>query len=262
MHSKIVTITPEMALDILTHRNSTGRPLSRERVRRNVVELREGRWRLNPQGIAFAGDDITSELLNGQHRLHAVVQYGRPVDFYAHFDVPLDVVQTMDQGLTRTAAQLVASDDEIRAGARAKPSTLAAAARIVLEYGCGQKKPSAMHVREFVREHAAILDRYAPLAAAYHAGAVGAFAYAEIVGLRGVGEAAHRLRELSWRGAQDPMRALARALPTIKGQGAKAQKTAFWTSVRALEHVDKGMAMPTARKVEGPGKHASNAMLA
>ena len=63
------TITPEVAKQYLEH-NTGNRRLNRSSVESLAREIREGRWQLTHQGIAF---DENGVLIDGQHRLSAVV---------------------------------------------------------------------------------------------------------------------------------------------------------------------------------------------
>lgn len=251
MFSKHVTITPELATDILANRNKTGRPLSRERVRRYLDDMQSGRWALNPQGISFAGSDALSDLVDGQHRMTAIKLSGAPQEVYAHFDVPPESVRVMDQGLTRTAAQLTAADLAEGSYEPEHPaSRLSSAARIIVEYGLGQAKPSNSLITDYTRTNVRVLDKYGALGRLYRAGTHAAFAFAELSGMRGVREAAARLQEMEWDDKQgsDPMRALAKALAGVQGQGARAQRTYFFTALAALEYVDRGESLTVARR--------------
>lgn len=265
MHSKIMRISPELASDILSSRNNAGRPISRERVRRYLAEMQAGRWEpLSPHGISFSGQDIkTSLLVDGQHRLSALKLFGKALEFYVHFDVPQEYARTMDQGLSRTAAQGLASElSESSYSPRAAPSRLASAARLILELGLSQPKGSNLAIAEFARKNVEILDRYADLGKLYKAGAHAAFAFADLSGFEGVPQAAERLLEMSWNAEDDPMRALARALAAIPGQGARAQKVGFYSCLAALEYVDRGEGLQVARKYDAmPQRVASSIML-
>ena len=70
------TITPELATQYLAL-NRGNRKLSARAVKMLAHEIREGRWQLTHQGIAF---DEAGVLVDGQHRLQAVVEAGVPVE--------------------------------------------------------------------------------------------------------------------------------------------------------------------------------------
>ena len=70
------TITPEMARQYL-ETNTGNRRLSREFAASLAREIREGRWQLTHQGIAF---DESGKLIDGQHRLTAVTIANEPAE--------------------------------------------------------------------------------------------------------------------------------------------------------------------------------------
>lgn len=251
MHSREIVVTPEMAADILAHRNHAGRPISRERVRRYLTEINEGRWEISPQGISFSGEDLNTDLVDGQHRLTAVKMSGTPQPFYATFNVPRRAWGVLDQPIVRTGAQLAhVAVSELEYEPQSPISRLSSAARIILEYGLAQPKPSNTLVAAYTRDNVRVLDKYGAIGKLYKAGTHAAFAFAELSGMRGITEAAQRLEECLWSDEGDPMRALMRGLNSVQGQGARAQRTMFFTTLAALEYVDRGEDLLVARKYE------------
>jgi hypothetical protein len=70
----IETITPKQAQVILAH-NDRNRSLASSRVTVYSGAMLAGEWRMNGETIKFNGDGT---LLDGQHRLAAVVRSGQP----------------------------------------------------------------------------------------------------------------------------------------------------------------------------------------
>lgn len=251
MYSREVEITPELAADILAHRNKAGRPVSRDRVRRYLQEMQEGLWELNPQGLSFDGEDLQSNLIDGQHRLTALKSYGKPLTFYVTFNAPPRSWRGLDQNLVRTGAQLAAIEiSELEYEPESPVSRLSSAARIILEHGLQQPKPSNSASAAYARDNVRVLDKYGKIGRLYKAGTHAAFAFAELSGMRGIQQAADRLVSLDWSGEGDPMKALMRALNQTQGQGARAQRTLFYTTLAALEYVDRGEPLSVARRYE------------
>lgn len=96
MKAEVQTITPELAKLYLGH-NESNRTLRRTRVMQYAHDMKEGKWNLTGQGITFGRD---GNLLDGQHRLNAVIVAGVPVNFLVVTDA--DVVPTYDCGLSRS----------------------------------------------------------------------------------------------------------------------------------------------------------------
>lgn len=98
--STVETVTPDIAGEWLAT-NTHNRHLRKTLVEAYARDMREGRWQFTGEPIKFATDGT---LLDGQHRLHAVVR--------AEVDLPLLVVRglspaaqdAMDTGSRRTTA--------------------------------------------------------------------------------------------------------------------------------------------------------------
>ena len=76
-----IFVTPQLARQILAQSNYLGqRSVSMPHVAKLASQMQNGAWMPGSQ-IAFGqiGDKVT--LVNGQHRLTAVIEYGRPIEF-------------------------------------------------------------------------------------------------------------------------------------------------------------------------------------
>lgn len=79
MELKEIVLTPEIAQDMLSY-NTCNRPLSRNTVAKYARMMKQGEWFLSHQAIAFTEDDNGKQILvDGQHRLAAVVQSGTTI---------------------------------------------------------------------------------------------------------------------------------------------------------------------------------------
>lgn len=83
MVTKIMKVTPEMASAWL-ELNTKNRPIRRDIVNTYARAMLAGKWVLTHQGIAF---DTFGNLIDGQHRLRAIVTAGVPVEMNVTFDV-------------------------------------------------------------------------------------------------------------------------------------------------------------------------------
>ena len=99
MNSKIMTVTPVLAQEWLKKNIARNRTVRSVDVARYARDMKDGKWMLNPQGIIFNTSD---KLIDGQHRLYAIVQAGVPVDMVVWFDVPDDLIWIVDSGVSRT----------------------------------------------------------------------------------------------------------------------------------------------------------------
>jgi hypothetical protein len=73
MDSIVEVVTPEKAAQYLSHCNRRNRPVRPLTVARYAADMDSGIWQLTGEPIIFGSDGI---LMDGQHRLHAVVKSG------------------------------------------------------------------------------------------------------------------------------------------------------------------------------------------
>lgn len=95
MRFEEVTVTPQMAAEML-RRNTRNRKLNHRRVKAYAKDIANGKWTMSPTPISFTEDGT---LIDGQHRLCAVVSANAPVNMMVAYDVPPDSV--IDRGLLR-----------------------------------------------------------------------------------------------------------------------------------------------------------------
>lgn len=106
--SKVMEITPAMAVDMLK-KNNKNRPISNTYVKKFAKDMREGKWMVNGEAIVFSQDGT---LLDGQHRLQAIVESGSAVTMCVVNGISEDAYKTIDIGRKRTAADAIATFDE------------------------------------------------------------------------------------------------------------------------------------------------------
>ncbi len=71
----VAEITPELAKEILETSNHGNRPLKKAHIKMLASSLKNNEWMLNGESIAFSE---SGRLLDGQHRLHACINSGKP----------------------------------------------------------------------------------------------------------------------------------------------------------------------------------------
>ena len=124
MRSRVQKISPTKATELLAS-NTSNRPLSRSTVRSFADAMRRGEWLVTHQGIAF---DTRGVLVDGQHRLAAVVEADVTVEMAVFTEVEPDTFDVLDTGKKRNAADVLAIEGE-------KSTTLLAAmVRTVWQY--------------------------------------------------------------------------------------------------------------------------------
>ena len=100
---KLVTVTPEMAIEML-EKNTMNRNIDQKRVDQYAQDMRCGRWQMNGTTIVFADDGT---LLDGQHRLWAVVEAKITIPLLIVYNADKDSIVTFDIGKTRTASNIM-----------------------------------------------------------------------------------------------------------------------------------------------------------
>ncbi len=115
LYSRVELITPEIAKVWLAN-NTGNRKIRKSRVEVYALAMARGEWQITHQGIAF---DTDGRLLDGQHRLEAIVQYGRPVEMMVTRNIPSDGFHIMDMGMTRSHADVLGIDSKIASVASA-----------------------------------------------------------------------------------------------------------------------------------------------
>jgi len=100
MKAELKTITPEWAKKILNEKNTGNRTMRRLHVDSLAKEISKGRWKVTGDTICLYGD----RLIDGQHRLAAVVQSGIAIQAFVIDGLPSDVFDTKDIGKRRSAA--------------------------------------------------------------------------------------------------------------------------------------------------------------
>lgn len=228
-----ILVTPGMAKDWL-EKNTRNRPFDVRRVRSLADAMLAGRFLHTHQGIAF---DVNGVLLDGQHRLKAIVLAGVSCRMAVTWGVDPSAVEVIDIGRARSAGQTLAIQGIPRA------NVVAAITRSAL-YGLGSVNGTRYgDVLVFARANLETVSVFVPLAAKLSASVAGAFLRAEMSGMRGVRHAAQRLFTLEFDGTDDPMRALANRL-----RDHVRTKAQYACSVMALRAVDEGRGLKIVRE--------------
>ena len=99
-HFEVMDITPDMAKKILTFRNRNNRGIKYTNLARLVQAIENGEWKVTNQGIAF---DKEGNLIDGQHRLAAVLQTRKTVKMMVATNMDARIFDVVDTGTRRTA---------------------------------------------------------------------------------------------------------------------------------------------------------------
>lgn len=107
---QIVDVTPKIASDLLEHANFGNRRPKPAVVKKYAKLMTNGDWRFSPETISISK---TGRLLNGQHRMMAVVMSGVTCRFLFATGFDDDVFSVLDRGATRTMADALSIQKEL-----------------------------------------------------------------------------------------------------------------------------------------------------
>lgn len=130
-----VEVTPKLAKEWLA-KNFGNRPIREQDLDRYRRDMLAGRWHNDGSPLRFTAD---GELLDGQHRLRAVIAANRAVVMLVVRGVDREAQIVMDTGRRRTAA------DALAIAGRANPVMAAAVAKLFLEAEAGKFAASGKH---------------------------------------------------------------------------------------------------------------------
>lgn len=101
--SIVETITPQKAQEYLK-KSGGNRNISKPVVDSYAMTMKAGKWLLNGEAIVF---DLNDVLLNGHHRLHAIIKADVPIQSFVTRGVEHESFTTFDCGRHRTVGQLI-----------------------------------------------------------------------------------------------------------------------------------------------------------
>lgn len=165
MNISIETITPQAASEILAHSMSKGfvnRPLAKKTIEAYAQDMKMGKWQFNGDPIRISP---YGELLDGQHRLQAIIRTGLPQEILVARGIEKDTFTTIDRGRTRTLSDLLYIDGHTRYTSRLSP-----AAKAIYQYlihGQYATKIPNLHV-DIIRAVVGIYEKRILEAAEFH----------------------------------------------------------------------------------------------
>lgn len=122
---EIVTITPKMAQAWLDESNFENRRLDEYRVNKIAHDIKNGSWIFDGTPIRFNGG---GNLLDGQHRLKAIIKSGKSVDSMILRGLDSKAKNTIDSGKARSIGDILHFNGHVNT------TSLAAAARLCIGY--------------------------------------------------------------------------------------------------------------------------------
>lgn len=123
--TSIEDVTPAVAAEMLAA-NTKNRTLRRLLVETYAADMSKGAWQFTGEALKVAADGA---LLDGQHRLAAVVKSGVTVPMLVVRGLPSSAQEVMDSGAKRTSA------DALRLRNETNATVLSSVARMILSEG-------------------------------------------------------------------------------------------------------------------------------
>lgn len=150
IESYVITITPEMAAEILAE-EYPNRHKSIGTIDAYARRMAENKWKLNGEAVKF---DKDGNLIDGQHRLEASVKSGMPFETLVVLGLPGDAQDTMDDPRRRSV-----NDQQALRGLNL-PASASAAARWLLRLRLGSishaKRATNAEVLDVLLKHKSI----------------------------------------------------------------------------------------------------------
>ena len=131
--ARFVVVTPAMATEWLGKNHKNRRPRSGKAVR-YARDIKAGNWLVTGESIKFDWNDV---LIDGQHRLMAILQTGVAIHVLVVWGLDPRVKDVLDTGATRTSA------DMLLLNGKQNTAVIAAAAKLCLNWQAGNIKTSS-----------------------------------------------------------------------------------------------------------------------
>jgi hypothetical protein len=155
---KMIMLTPDLAKEWLECFNLSNRKIQKNHVNAIARDIKSGNWMMNAQPIVFSGNPFKGNamLLNGQHRLQAVIKADMPIEILVATGVAEEAFSTFDTHARHSHGKYVAKGDE---------RVLAAAAKIQWRVDNGHSMferitPSASEIYKTIDAYPSLQDAF------------------------------------------------------------------------------------------------------
>jgi hypothetical protein len=152
---ELMLIGPDLAAEFLSRQHGNQRGLKRKTLQRISQDLVAGRWKLNGEAIIF---DSSGSLVDGQHRLKAVVITKTPITSIVVYGVNPSTYTSIDAGSPRSPYDALKSEGIPNA------QSVSSAALLLLQYEQGKTMSShtptisKMEVQEIVSKNPGLVE--------------------------------------------------------------------------------------------------------
>lgn len=129
MNIEIISISPQLAAEWLAENTANNRKLSNTTVARYAADMVKGQWKITGEAIKF---DTSGRLIDGQHRLSAVVMSRTTVSMAVIRGLDTEVISVIDTGRVRNGGDALTI-----AGIGENANNIAALARKIIAFTAG-----------------------------------------------------------------------------------------------------------------------------
>lgn len=148
LRTEVREVSPQLA-EAWLRLNAQNRSITAARVDQYARDMKDGRWTLTHQAIGF---DENGDLIDGQHRLAAVVQADVTVPMLVVWGMAKDSKANVDTGRARTAGDMLSILDGV-----SNPHVVASIAAFAVPWSLGRRifhtyRPTHQEIREFVAD--------------------------------------------------------------------------------------------------------------
>jgi hypothetical protein len=206
-------ITPEQATEYLAESARINRPISEGRVAMLLEQMKANEWLTTHEAVAF---DRSGMLIDGQHRLTALVRFGKPLKFTIVEGCDADTFRKIGQGRPRNSGDLFTIEYKSRHGSAPQRASYVVAVAAGMMAGGTQTHHSPEEVAVYALRHnkrilSAILTLYKTPGGKNAFGTPTIAACVRVAlyfGEDRVEPIMWRLGEQKWGGAGDPLKVL------------------------------------------------------
>ena len=152
--AELVRITPTKAEAMLA-KNTSNRNLRPTVVRRYARDITNGDWVLNGETIKVSS---SGRILDGQHRLQAIIEADIALDVFVIFGLPDDAQETIDRGLPRNIQDALRLRGEVSANLLAATISNAVLLKAESPSQIADYWPSTSEALHFLEAHPSIRE--------------------------------------------------------------------------------------------------------
>jgi hypothetical protein len=210
-YSEFVLVSPEMASELLKWNRNPRKKIMQTVVDRYCADMAAGEWNDNSAAIAI---DYNGWMHNGQHRVSAIVQLGRPQRLWFTFGTLVSAREDEDTGAPRKPAVQIEQKLNNRIG-----NKLPAICRAAMRGVSGTtKRISSAQLAEFAELYGAEIEWLERICPTYRSDLLGAFLKAVLwYGADNMEPFLKRFGDVLFDSKEDPARLLHAASKGVRG---------------------------------------------